>query len=829
MPDAKLVECTMQESTRPAPLRGRRVVEFAGVGLAGALAVRLLAEQGAQVTRIEWLGREEADTPLSRYLHAGKERVHLDLNDSERRAEAIRLLRVADVSVENFRPGTMERLGLSPQVCRAANPALIYLRLPGFASSDATHREAPGWEGALGAACGLFTDVNILRHVLGFPPVFTALPHASVYGAVHGAVAVCLALLAREGSGAGDVIEVPLAAAGASAMGSAALGISPQPRRYDIPKWSRILSRVVMPALRPLLGRLPRSLQQRIAARADAAVPALMSNYRCGDGRLLYIFAVDHDRIPRLLLETLGLWPRLRAEGLAELDQYEKTKKRKRNNIADSTRLSRRWQGRLRSALAACFAARPAAEWEALLNASGIPCSVQRETGEWLRQPALREAGIVQVSGRGDLAPGPAVWVVGQGDQPIERPSATVSRGKAEGPRLAGRVVLDLTSMVAGPVCGRTLAEYGAEVIKIDSPRPHHGPRLTCWYGVDVNQGKRSMLLDLASAPGRALLDRLLLRADIVVHNFSEPACERLRLRTAELLAVNPRLVVMHIGAFRGPHPGPFDTRKGYDPVLQAASGIMVRYGSEAAPIHHGIASCVDYLTGYLAALGTALALLQRTRGDGSGCEAATSLAQAAQLIQLPFCVADEHGLAEQGVSGQWAWGSHPLSRLYRARDGWIFLAAPPAARERISATLGLAGSALADGALAQALARAIRSRGRAELAGALRDRDVAIVAVEPLDRLPTIRAERPGTPIRRGPTVYSILRRGPGGQQIRTVAPTYAWSEASPLVTLAPAPRLGADTRAVLGELGLAPDEIEALRRARVVSEAVSAQLLPD
>ncbi len=819
----------MDGSHRLEPLRGCRIVEFGGVGLAGALAARLLAEQGAHVTRVERPGREEPDTPLSRYLHAGKLRVRLDLRSADGHAEAMRLLRAADLCIENFRPGTMERLGLSPETCRAANPALIHLRLPGFGSSDAARRDEAAWEGVLGAACGLFTDVNILRHVLGLPPVFTALPHASVYGAVHGALAVCLALLAREGHGAGDVIEVPLAAAGASAMGSAAMQISPQPPRYDLPEWPRVISRLAMPTLRSLLGRLPVSFQKRIAARADAAVPALMASYRCADGQLLSIFAVDHDRIPRLLLETLGLWPRLEAAGLRDRDPYVQGDGAPRDNIADSTRLSRRWQGRLRSALTTCFATRPASEWEALLTAEGIPCSVQHHTGEWLRQPALRRAGIVQLTERGDLVPGPAVWLVGKPGQPHTPSASATGRAQSGTPRLAGRRVLDLSSMVAGPVCGRTLAEYGAEVIRIDSPRPHHGPRLTCWYGVDVNQGKRSALLDLVSDAGRSLLDRLLTTADVLVHNFSDAACKRLRLRTSDLLAVNPRLVVTHVGAFRGPRAGPFDSRKGYDPVLQAASGIMLRYGGDVGPVHHGIASCVDYLTGYLAAFSTALALLRRARGDGSGCEAATSLAQAAQLIQVPFCVADSHGMPVPGARGQWAWGTHPLHRLYQARDGWVFLGAPPAARERICAALGLPTALATEGALTTELARTIRSRSRAELAAALRDRSIAIVPVEALERLPAMSAERPGSPVKRGATVYTVVRDGPGGETIRTIAPTYAWSAAAPLLSLSPAPRLGADTRAVLSGLGVVQDEIESLLRGGIVSEGLSAHLLPD
>lgn len=230
----------------------------------------------------------------------------------------------------------------------------------------------------------------------------------------------------------------------------------------------------------------------RAAAKGRAG-----SAYRCADHRLLYIFAVDHDRFPRALLDVLGLWPRLQAKGLIQVNAYASANTQRRNNLADSTRLSWKWQKRLRAELASCFAKRSAESWEAELMTAGIPCSVQRDTREWLRLPSLLQAGIVERSGDRHLGPGVAAWLVKPvGTRSQSQPARVLSKG--DGPRLSGHLVLDLTNMVAGPVCGRTLAEYGAEVIKIDSPHPHHGPRLTCWYGVDVNQGKRSLILDLA-------------------------------------------------------------------------------------------------------------------------------------------------------------------------------------------------------------------------------------------------------------------------------------------------------------------------------------------
>jgi crotonobetainyl-CoA:carnitine CoA-transferase CaiB-like acyl-CoA transferase len=430
-----------------------------------------------------------------------------------------------------------------------------------------------------------------------------------------------------------------------------------------------------------------------------------------------------------------------------------------------------------------------------------------------MRLPQLEQAGIVERGDDGAPRPGPAAWACAA-DRPAPRQAI-----QADGPRLAGLRVLDLSSMVAGPVCGRTLAEYGAEVVKLDSPHPHHGPRLTCWYGVDVNQGKRSLLLDLAAPEGRAAFDLLLARADVVLHNFSDAACARLRLDAATLDAARPGVVVARIGAFRGPRPGPWDGRKGYDPVLQAASGIMLRYGG-GRPVHHGIASCVDYLTGYLAAWAVTLGLLRRAR-TGRGGEVATSLAQAATLIQLPFALREE-GAPDDEPSGQWAWGAHALQRLHCARDGWIFLAAAPEARGAVCASLGLAADA-PDAALAAAVRRETRAALAMRLAGH------AIVApVDPLDRLPAVPANPPGTALPPGGALRAVLSRGPGGETIRTLAPSYARSDAAPLIQLAPAPRLGADTRAILAEAGLGTEAVARLVGAGIASDGVSDRLLP-
>jgi crotonobetainyl-CoA:carnitine CoA-transferase CaiB-like acyl-CoA transferase len=764
----------------------------------------------------------------------GKQRVPLDLKkDADRRA-AVAMIEKADVLIENFRPGVMERFGLGAEAMSARNPRLVYLSMPGFASSDTPNRALPGWEGILGAACGLYTDLNALRRFLGLDPVYTALPIASVYGAVHGAIATVLALLAREKDGRGDIIEVPLASAGMSAMCCEALHIVSQPRRYDVPPVPKLVRSVLMPAVQRVIGRLGRSWQKRIHDAVYRRIPALMTSYPCADGRLLYLLAVDHRRHAPALLAHLGLLEELEREGLVVRDPY--VAGGHLDNLAEGSLLSRRWQKRIELGLARRLLEKSAEAWERELSEAGIPCAVQRRTDEWLALEALREAGIVL-----DL-PNPPMrrfgrccWLledestcsadVGVARADVMRPPAGTSR-----PVLQGLRVLDLSSMIAAPACARTLAEYGAEVIKIENPRPLHGPRMICWYGIDVNQGKRSLLLDLKSEDGRRILQLLVERADVLVHNFSRAAAKRLGITKASLAQFNPNLIICRVGAYEGPGTGAWQERKAYDPVLQAASGIMVRYGSPGQPEYHGITSCVDYLTGYIATFSVALALFkQRRDGCTSVQEAVTSLAQGAQMAQAPLAF-DFAGRTWDEPSGQDCVGEHALYRLYKGRDGWFFLAARPDRRAVLLAApaLGcpLTLASAPDGELARFLETRLRKGKIGYWQRVLGPVDVAVFPVRTLAEIRRDAAiPRPaGNNVTGDASIQMIRQRHPVGSDAETVAPAYARLKRSPLRYLDPAPKPGSHSLEILQELG-----IEAETRRRIVSDGVVATSLSE
>jgi crotonobetainyl-CoA:carnitine CoA-transferase CaiB-like acyl-CoA transferase len=179
--------------------------------------------------------------------------------------------------------------------------------------------------------------------------------------------------------------------------------------------------------------------------------------------------------------------------------------------------------------------------------------------------------------------------------------------------------VLDLTRVLAGPFCAMILGDMGAEVIKIEEPGkgddtrswpPFVGGEAT--YFLAVNRNKQSVTLNLKAPEGRALLERLVKKSDVVLENFRTGTMERLGLGYARLKKVNPKLVYCAISGFG--ESGPEAARAGYDLIVQAESGLMDITGFEDGPPVKVGTSIADLVAGMSAAHGITLALLARTR-----------------------------------------------------------------------------------------------------------------------------------------------------------------------------------------------------------------------
>jgi len=242
---------------------------------------------------------------------------------------------------------------------------------------------------------------------------------------------------------------------------------------------------------------------------------------------------------------------------------------------------------------------------------------------------------------------------------------------------LARFTVLDLTRVRAGPTCVRQLADWGANVIKIEPPEhleasePPGGPR----EGPDfqnLHRNKRSLTLDLKSKQGVEVLRRLAARADVVVENFRPDVKTRLGIDYPALSKVNPRLVYASISGFG--QDGPYRDRPGVDQIAQGMGGLMSITGEPGrGPMRVGI-PIADLTAGLFAALGILVALFEREE-SGKGQEVQTSLLQA-QIFMLDFQAS--RWLNAREVPKQ-AGNNHPTSiptGVFKTSDGHINVAA---------------------------------------------------------------------------------------------------------------------------------------------------------
>src|SRR3954467_11161092 len=185
---------------------------------------------------------------------------------------------------------------------------------------------------------------------------------------------------------------------------------------------------------------------------------------------------------------------------------------------------------------------------------------------------------------------------------------------------LAGLRVLDASRVLAGPLCRQLLGDLGAEVIKLE--RPGEGDETRAWgppfagplsaYFLSCNRNKRSLTLDLAHDEGRRLLRELVARADVLLENFRPASAARLGLRTEDLFAVNPRLIVCSVSGFG--RTGPLADLPGYDFAVQALGGLMSITGPPGGPPCKVGVAVTDVLTGLHAAVAVLACLHARAR-----------------------------------------------------------------------------------------------------------------------------------------------------------------------------------------------------------------------
>jgi crotonobetainyl-CoA:carnitine CoA-transferase CaiB-like acyl-CoA transferase len=443
----------------------------------------------------------------------------------------------------------------------------------------------------------------------------------------------------------------------------------------------------------------------------------------------------------------------------------------------------------MREALEAAFRTRTTAAWIEALQAADVPCGAVTSRGDCLRDPAARDGGhaiAVEDARLGETwQPGPpAEFRAGEASATQRtRPAAPPVRP------LAGLRVVDFTSFIAGPFCPRLLADLGAEVLKIEAPGGD--PFRYVQYGfVGWNRGKRSLEIDVKSEAGLRAMGALTRASDVLVDNVRPGVMDRLGLDDATLLAARPDLVRLSITGYG--RSGPDALRPGFDPVFQARCGIMRAQGGAEEPVVHTIAYN-DYCAGALGALATVAALYAR-EVTGRAQRIDVSLFRTALVDQAADMLLAA-GLEPPIPGGRDFRGPSASHRLYQCTDGWLCVSAgEDGARARLAALGGSDSHDDApDGAVAQALEALFASLERADALEVLRRQRVPSA---PCLRFPELLGD-PQVAANRCLIEIQDAQLGP----VVMAGPSIHF-ERTPIAFESGAPRLGADTDAVLGSL---------------------------
>jgi crotonobetainyl-CoA:carnitine CoA-transferase CaiB-like acyl-CoA transferase len=685
-------------------LEGTRILDFTQ-GTAGPFAGMLLAEQGADVVKVEPPSGDRArGKPSFHAVNRSKRDITLDLLLRAGREKAHDLAAQADVALVDGLEQEAAELGIDYKSLSAVNPRLVYCSIPLY--------------GSRGPYAGLPPDDNMVAALSGVygnqlsyagSPVFYVTPFVPYATAVLAAGAVVSTLYERARTGRGDFVEVS-GLSGAAAICSA--------------NFVNLLAMGVtrLSAIKP---------------HPRGASPAYRV-YRCADNEWLMLGALTPAFMVKILM-TVGA-DDLLADPRFEGFPYAIPKDDGLQEIAR----------RLEEA----FASRPRQEWLDTLKAVDIPAGPVATRDDWLNEPQVVHNGMrVEVDdpeiGRSaqigvpltlHAAPGairgPAP-VLGQHDTESAglwnpRPAPVLG---LEAPRrfpLEGIKILDLGTTYAGPFSCMLLADLGADVTKVEAPGGDPFRAFGAAF-IGVNRGKRALAIDLKKEQGLQVFYDMVRQADVVADNFRSGITKRLKIDYESLSAINPRIICCSVTPY-GP-AGPLSDLPGYDPVIGARSGLQRAqggYGKDDEPVYHNTA-VIDFTSSLMAAYGMCAALFHREK-TGRGQLVETCLANNAMVAQAVEFLRYK-GRPPVLAGARDIQGTSAAYRIYQCVEGgYLFLGATTV--EHANAVVALAsnvptsdGTALLsapwDGDIAKALGAFLAQQPRSQVLDQLTEQGV--------------------------------------------------------------------------------------------------------
>jgi crotonobetainyl-CoA:carnitine CoA-transferase CaiB-like acyl-CoA transferase len=654
-------------------------------GIAGPMATMLLADNGAQVTKIEPPGGDPFRGQLGyKVWQRGKKSAILDLKNAEDRKLFLALAEAADILVESYAPGTTEKLGIDYATLSGLNPRLIYCSITGYGRGNA-HSERPAYDALVQARAGLMYEQRgwpegAVRHMKGMPdpypdieippdwvqgaprsgPLFVASAWPSLGAFFNASLGIAAALRARQVTGRGQWVETSLlegALAGAAGV------------------WQRA--------------------EKVDGAGYDTWIFGSKSpkgHFKSKDGKWLHNWVPN----PRFLLQaaagdTINATPDLSVQN--DPDRF--------GTGPEEILVMSHYQPILTEAVAK-FSCR---DWIEAAAIAAVTMQPVRSIEESLADPAFLQDGCVTETKDPELGTIRTVGnafnmskTQGRPGSPPVMPGANTDEVRAEAERiiadaktaavaanagvtgrklaspLEGIVVLDLGMAVAGPFAAQLLSDLGATVIKINGLYDLFWHRIHVAYG--CNRGKKSITLNLKDPRAMKIFLELVAKADVVQHNMRYDAAERLKIDYVSLKAINGKLIYCHS---RGFERGARARLPGNDQTGACLSGIQYEDGGMARPGENGeigrplwsFTSFGDTGNGYLCAIAIIDAIYHRDR-TGEGQFVDTSIINAG-LLNTSYAVAtpDGRGFERPRIGGDQV-GYSAGCRIYETQDGWL-------------------------------------------------------------------------------------------------------------------------------------------------------------
>lgn len=612
---------------------GLRVLDFSQ-GIAGPMAAMLIGDFGAEVLKIEGpAGDRMAAHPGYLCWNRNKRRLELDLARFEGLRAARELLRTADVAIFDSCPGELERLGLDAATVLAANPSLVHAWLPPYGTSGRWSQLPPD-------AMLLSAISAVAAQQMSYEdrPVSLETPQLSYSQAMDAAGAIGSALVNRARTGRGEAVIV-------SGLNAVAAVTSGTQTRFG---------EVMTPARRGARGGL---VNYRL--------------YQCSDGEWLFLGTLTPAFFFKAI-DVMGLMDLIMLDGVD--GEYTKLL------LPPNDQIAIEWLDRR-------FADLPRAEWLEMFRSAGVPSGPVGDRESWFRSETIDanqmrlemqhpKLGRVEMPGlplKLSATPGAALRLMEDTTLAQLAPHAPLlpsypAEPLGQGP-LAGVRILDLGAFIAGTFAPTILASYGADVVKVE-PLDGDPFRIAGLQFVGHNRGKRGLAIDLKTEDGKQAFFDLVRVSDVVLDNYRVGVRERLGIGYEALRGVNPRIISCSVTGY-GPR-GPLAADPGFDPLLQARSGMMAAQGGDGEPVFYTVA-VNDSASAMMAAFGIVAALHARER-TGLGQDVVTCLANQSILCQSGELTWYE-GRPANPPGARDRLGSSAVQRFYECSDGWIAVA----------------------------------------------------------------------------------------------------------------------------------------------------------